>query len=311
LIFTLTLNPAIDRILFLDDLKKDHTNRIKRQVDTLGGKGTHVSINLKLLDVPNTALGIAFGESGQKIIAMMGAYDVDTRFLHFDNPPLQSRTNYILIEETDHHCTMVTERGPQLSAGITDQLIRQVEELLKPGDMLVLTGDASNVEDTGIYTTLAEKARKLGARVVLDASGPYLKQAISACPYMIKPNHEELSYLAGRELSTENDMIAAMNSLEGIEVIAMTWSDKGALVKCGQAVYRVKPVKSQVVNETGCGDAFLSALIAGIEKDQPFKDVLKMASAVAGAAAEMETTTGFDPARARELFLQAGVERII
>ena len=49
MIHTLTLNPAIDRILYLDRFERNITNRIQRSQDTLGGKGTHVSINLKLL----------------------------------------------------------------------------------------------------------------------------------------------------------------------------------------------------------------------------------------------------------------------
>lgn len=55
MIHTLTLNPAIDRILYLSRFDKNVTNRIQKTVDTIGGKGTHVSINLKILGKENTA----------------------------------------------------------------------------------------------------------------------------------------------------------------------------------------------------------------------------------------------------------------
>jgi fructose-1-phosphate kinase PfkB-like protein len=94
LIFTVTLNPAIDKILFLKEFVKSKTNRLDRVVETLGGKGTHVSINLKLLGVQSTALGITFGENGKRITQLMEGWGIDVRFLHYDLKGMESRTNY-------------------------------------------------------------------------------------------------------------------------------------------------------------------------------------------------------------------------
>jgi fructose-1-phosphate kinase PfkB-like protein len=113
-------------------------------------------------------------------------------------------------------------------------------------------------------------------------------------------------------LKTEADVVAAMQALDGFDIpmIAMTWSGNGAIVKNGRDFYRVKPIQVQTLNEGGCGDAFLSAVIAGIEKDLGIINTLKLAAAVAAAAAETETTVGFDPRRAGELQKQAVVVRI-
>ena len=61
MIFTVTLNPAVDKILFLDEFRSSWTNRLTQTLETIGGKGTHVSINLKLQDVQSIALGITLG----------------------------------------------------------------------------------------------------------------------------------------------------------------------------------------------------------------------------------------------------------
>jgi 1-phosphofructokinase family hexose kinase len=311
-VFTVTLNPAIDKILFIDEFKRTRTNRIKRTVDTLGGKGTHVSINLKLQDVQSTALGITLGENGKKITRMMESHGVDVRFLHYEIEDMESRTNYEIVEEAGHYCTMVTERGPILPTWITDELVAQMKQLIKPGDMLVLTGDASNVEDTSIYTKLTLEAKLLGAKVFLDASGPYLAEGLKSKPFLIKPNFEELCFIAGRELKSEDDVVAALESLKdcGIEMIAMTWSGNGAVIKHGADIYRVYPVKVDVKNEVGCGDAFISAIITGLEKGLGMEETLRNATSVAGAAAECEITTGFDTARAAELKKQAIVKKL-
>jgi 1-phosphofructokinase family hexose kinase len=310
MIYTVTLNPAVDKIIFLDEFIRAKTGRIKKTVETLGGKGTHVSINLKLLGVENTALGVTLGENGKKITKMMEEWGVSVKFLHYDIPGLESRTNYEIIEELGNHCTMLSERGPMLAGSITDDLLEQIKQLLQPEDILMLTGDASNVQDTAIYTKLTGEAKILGAKVVLDASGPYLVEGLKSKPYLIKPNFEELCFIAGRELKTERDVVDALESIEGVPVIAMTWSGNGSVVKFEDKIYRVYPVEARAVNEAGCGDAFLSAIIAGLEKGQELEEILKWATSVAGACVESEITTGFDLARARQLKEQAKTVRL-
>ncbi len=310
MIYTVTLNPAVDKIIFLDEFIRAKTGRIKKTVETLGGKGTHVSINLKLLGVENTALGVTLGENGKKITKMMEEWGVSVKFLHYDIPGLESRTNYEIIEELGSHCTMLSERGPMLAGSITDDLLEQIKQLLQPEDILMLTGDASNVQDTAIYTKLTGEAKILGAKVVLDASGPYLVEGLKSKPYLIKPNFEELCFIAGRELKTERDVVDALESIEGVPVIAMTWSGNGSVVKFEDKIYRVYPVEARAVNEAGCGDAFLSAIIAGLKKGQELEEILKWATSVAGACVESEITTGFDLARARQLKEQAKTVRL-
>lgn len=303
MIYTVTLNPAVDKVLFLDEFLRSRTNRLTRTLETIGGKGTHVSINLRLMGVQSTALGISLGENGKKIEKMLADWDVQVKFLHYALPGMESRTNYQVVENSGHISTMLAERGPILPTSLTDDLLGQIQGCLSPGDMLVLTGDASNVEDTGIYSKLTRAARELGAKVFLDASGHYLKEGLKSSPFLIKPNFEELCFISGKDLKTDAEIVAAIQSLDGfnLPMIAMTWGGNGAIVKSDREFYRVKPIKVQAVNEGGCGDAFLAGIIAGLERGADIQETLKGAAAVAAAAAESESTVGFEPARAKEL----------
>ncbi len=313
MIYTVTLNPAVDKILFLDEFHRSKTTRLTRSLESIGGKGTHVSINLKLQGVQSTALGIALGENGRKIIRMLESWGIEDRFLQYDFPGMESRTNYEIVENAGRVCTMLTERGPILPKHITDDLLHQIEELVRAGDILVLTGDASNVEDVAIYSKLTTAGQKLGAKVCLDASGPYLREGLKSNPYLIKPNLEELSCVSGKDLKTEADIVTAMRSLADsrISIIAMTWGGNGAIIKWGADFYRVRPIQVETVNEGGCGDAFLSAIIAGLDQDRPIEETLKIAAAISAAAAETEITAGYDPQRAEALLSRAIVERMM
>lgn len=312
MIYTVTLNPAVDKILFLEEFQRSKTSRLTRSLESIGGKGTHVSINLKLQGLQSIALGIALGENGRKIIHMLEDWGIEVRFLQYDLPGMDSRTNYEIVETSGRACTMLTERGPLLPKRITDDLLHQIKELVTVGDILVLTGDASNVEDATIYSKLVLAGQRLGAKVCLDASGHYLMEGLKSSPFLIKPNLDELSCVAGKDLKTEEDIIAAMRHLDDnrIEIIAMTWGDNGAMIKWGPDFYRILPTQLETVNEGGCGDAFLSAIIAGIEQHKTIEETLKTAAAIAAATAESELTVGYDPIRATVLIDQIKVQRL-
>ncbi len=303
MIYTLTLNPAVDRLLFIDEFKRSSTQRLSRSVDTIGGKGTHVSVNLKLLGVESTALGVVLGETGNKIIRLLRDWGVDARFIQADLSGAESRTNYGIIESASHSYTILTERGPMLPKRITDDLQAQLHRLLRTGDILVLAGDASNVEDVTIYAQLARLATSRGIQVVMDASGPYLKEGLSSSPFLIKPNLEELCFIVGTKLDNEGQIKGGLEELGKykIPIIAMTWGDQGAMVKYHDDTYRIEPTRVNALNTGGCGDAFLAGLLAGLEKNLSIAKILRNAAAVAAAAAESELTVGFDPRRAFEL----------
>ena len=312
MIYTVTLNPAIDKILFVDEHVPGRTARLNRTLESIGGKGTHVSINLKALGVKSIALGITLGENGQKISRMMTDLGVDTLFQHYDCNGMESRTNYVLVEEAKHRCTMIADRGPVLSKPMTNALTQQLRCLLQPGDILVLTGDARNVDDTSIYTWLAQEAGGLGAKVALDASGPYLAEGLKSKPFLIKPNFEELCYLSGRELAGEADIITALDQLRetGVSMIAMTWGSNGAFFASGDQIWRIEPIVVHAANEAGCGDAYLAAILTGLTQEMDTEEMLTMAAAVSAATAESELTVGFDENRMQDLRKQVRVSRL-
>ena len=73
MIYTVTFNPAIDYVLWLDRLRPGKTNRAVGEVYAPGGKGINVSMVLKNLGIPSVALGFAAGFTGDTICTMLEA----------------------------------------------------------------------------------------------------------------------------------------------------------------------------------------------------------------------------------------------
>lgn len=309
MICTLTINPAIDRILYIKEFTPNFTNRVKQVMDVLGGKGTHVSVNLSLLKCKNKAFGISLGQNGRRIEEMLSNDFVDTQFLHFEGS--ESRMNYAVIEENTS-CTLITEKGQMVSNEICRQLIAHIVDNVSEGDYFVLSGDASNTEMPHIYNEIMDALSHKNIKFFLDTSSDSLIEGIKRKPFLIKPNEDELSQLLGREFHTEQEILSGMWELaeQGIPCIALTCGKNGSYIWYQNEIYRIYPLKLNVINTIGCGDAFLSGMLYGFDTGLDFKTTLKYAAAVSSATAESNSTVGFDPDRVTELLDKVTIETI-
>ena len=296
MINTVTLNPAIDKIFFIKEFRRNVTSRIQNTKEDIGGKGTHVSINLKLMGMGSRAFGICHGENGRRIIEMLAAHDLQVRFVH--RPTGNSRTNYVLVEDSGGS-TLITERGIELEEDVLRDLLDLMQKETGYEDCLVLSGDVSN----GDPKTLGRIIRELDAkkpRVFLDTSGPALKECAGLGPYLLKPNLDELSFLCERDVSSDtDDVIAAVKSLSryNISVFAVSLGEKGSILLSEEGIYEAAPPEVKAVNTTGCGDCFLAGLVYGYANGLPIEKTLRIATGASAAKAESQFSVGFDPGK--------------
>jgi 1-phosphofructokinase family hexose kinase len=310
MINTLTLNPAIDRVLYLGELVKNVTNRIEGVTEVIGGKGTHVSINLRLLGVVNRAFGICHGEPGRRIIGYMEGHGLEVEFIHRDDSA--SRTNYLIVER-NNDCTIVAEKGVPLSPEDLDEVIASLRAKTGAGDYLVLSGDAGNCPNPFVYADIMGELRDKGLRVFIDTSGHALARCMESAPFLVKPNLSELSFLCGREVEGEEaDLLRALDSLDryGVEMIAVSLGSGGSLLKCPQGLFRAFPPPVRVRNTIGCGDCYLAGLVYGISEGKSIEETLRIATAASAATAESSLSVGFDTARADELAAACDIRKI-
>ncbi len=310
MINTVTLNPALDKVLFLDELVKGVTNRVADMELTMGGKGTHVSMNLSVMGTPSRAFGIAYGKNGRYILDTLREWGAEPHFAYRENA--ESRTNYLLVEK-DGTSTIVAEKGQAATAEDTEALVELLRQQVGEGDILVLSGDASNYTDPDIYSRLMRELQNKRVKVCLDASGETLRKSLAQPLFMIKPNQDELEYLLGRPCQTQEEILQALRQLEAlyqVRVIAVSLGGAGSLVKMEGGIYRVKPPKVDVKNTIGCGDTFVAGLVHGFANGWQDEEILRWATAVSAAAAERALSVGFSLARAQELKDKCEVQKL-
>ncbi len=207
MIYTVTLNPALDHTLQLDRLQPGRLHRARAAVLTAGGKGINVSRVLTGLSVPNTALLLAAGGTGQLLQTLLQAEGVETRPLFLPQGSTRINVKLLAGEETE-----LNTPGPAVAAADFARLCAQVRTL-QPGDWLCLCGSLPPGLPADAYCRLLEAVGK-GVHTVLDTAGEALAAALPAHPGLIKPNRVELEALVGHPLPDDTSLVAAARQLQ-------------------------------------------------------------------------------------------------
>ena len=93
MIYTVTLNPALDRTISINQIQYDESNRIAREQNYAGGKGIDVSKVLTTLETANRALGFVGGFAGEEMEGRLINDGVQCDFIRVSQ---ETRTNIII-----------------------------------------------------------------------------------------------------------------------------------------------------------------------------------------------------------------------
>ncbi len=288
MIYTLTLNPALDRTIHVDGLTCDVANRIIEEHRFPGGKGIDVSKVLTALGTPNTALGFVGGFRGDELEALLVGEGVSCDFVRIAG---ETRSN-IIVREHDTGCQMMlNSKGPEVEPSAIMSLLRKLRGC---NDMALLTIGGSlppNIKPA-IYRACIEIGRDNGARVVLDADGEALRGGIRGRPYAIKPNVHELGGLVGRELEgVEQVLDASRTPLEaGVEVVLASMGPDGIVLSTRDGAWQAVPPAVKAINTIGAGDSAVAGFVHGIRLGLRPEEAVRWAVA-AGTATTMREGT--------------------
>ncbi len=286
MIYTVTLNPAIDKTVVIDHFTPGQVNRAASVREDPGGKGINVSKCLKALGVDSTAAALFAGESGNRLHALLQAQDIPVIRVDVSG---QSRTNLKIIDPAKQENTDINEPGPAVSRQSLDALREAVGARVQPGDMVVLSGSLPAGADPGLYRLWTAYFRRLGADVFLDADGKALELGIQSLPYMIKPNNHELARILGKEKLSAGEMLAEGRRLlsMGIKDVVISLGCDGALFVSGEGIYHARGLQVPVRSTVGAGDSMVAAMVYSREKDFSRIDTIRLAVAM-GAASVMQ-----------------------
>ncbi len=275
MITTVVLNPAVDKIYFVDNFQVGSMFRVKETIRSAGGKGINVSRVITSLGGEVLSVGFKGGHTGEWLVGQLGMLGAKTDFIEVDG---ESRTNNNIIDRVNGTETEVLETGPLISEQALQKFISVYDQTFKKSEVIVCSGGLPAGVGNEIYKILISKAKKHGIKVILDSSGEVLKHGIEAKPYMIKPNLRELSSLVNRELKEISDILEACRSVqrEGIEIVLASLGEKGAILVSKEKSYRAHVPHIKVSNTIGCGDSMVAGFATALEKGLGVEEAFKL-----------------------------------
>lgn len=285
MIYTVTLNPALDYIVAVNDFELGKTNRTSTEMIFPGGKGINVSIVLGNLGISNKALGFVAGFVGDEIIKRLEIFGVDSDFIK-----LQKGNSRINVKLTSIDGTEINGQGPDIPKEEFERFLNNMDSFGED-DIVVLSGSVPSTMPVNTYQLIMERLCNKGVTTVVDATGNLLINVLQYHPFLIKPNNHELGDLFGVEIKTGDDAANYAVKLQekGARNVFVSMGSKGGVLvtENGEVFKESSPAKN-IINTVGAGDSLVAGFIAGYLKKMNYEYAFRMgiASGAASAASE-------------------------
>ena len=289
MIYTVTLNPALDKTATVPHFALDSVNRITELREDPGGKGINVSKVIAKLGGESRALALLGGSVGEKIEKGLAEEGIDVWSFPANG---ETRTNLKVVDpELDTH-TDINEPGPEATVAQLDAMLDSLIEAIAEGDVVVLSGSLPKGAPVGTYGAWTRACSEAGARVFLDADGDALSHGLKALPHLAKPNDAELSRLCGKRLEGVPEIAKVASELvaSGINRVVVSMGGAGAVIAEEGTVLLARSPKVRVGSTVGAGDSVVAALAFAAERGMDLEETARLAMAT-GAANVMQSGT--------------------
>ncbi len=289
MIYTITLNPALDKQLTVADIRFNDVLIAERVQLDFGGKGFNVSRMLQNLNQPSKAIGLLGGQTGKTIETGLQEQGIEVVAI----PILgETRTNVSVVTPGGSKHIKVNEKGPTVSEVELELIYNYISQNAAAGTLWVLAGSIPPGVDVSVYRGMTQRIKQLGGDVVLDTSGEALRQGVQAQPKLVKPNLFELSQLVGKQIANLQEILdnPTITHDVGAEFVAISAGDKGALLTDGENTAICLPPEIQEANPVGAGDAMVAGLSFALYHGYDLEQAL-MLGVACGTASAMQSGT--------------------
>lgn len=283
-IVTVTLNPAIDIHMSLDELIIGQENYVSSAHRRAGGKGVNVSRTLKAFGLASKAV-IAIGkDNSREFISELQSDCLDT---------LSYQVYGAIRENINIHAkngieTRINREGFALSA----QDLDKIYDLVSPDSstIVALCGRLPKGISKEDFALFFNRIKSSGALTVLDSSSLSLADLASLKPWLIKPNITECS---GKNKNKEQ-LISTAKELcsSGVVNVMISLGGDGAIYASSDSVYTVGVPSILPLSTVGAGDSTIAGFIAAYSQGYDIKNTLALACATGTASC---LTIGTEP----------------
>ncbi len=289
MIYTLTLNPAIDYYMSMGNFQLGSLNSLEEGYTLPGGKGINVSKVLKNFSVESKALGFVGGFTGDYIKKHLNEYEIESDFIE-----LQENTRINIKLKTKNSETEIAGKSPTISRENVKELLKKFEEI-KKDDVVILSGSVPNSISKSIYADIIKLLPK-DCKVILDTRGLHFVEGLKEGVFLTKPNNHELEEFFNRKLNNIEEIIQAGKDLQalGSKNVLISLGKDGSILITEKEVYIGNAPQGKLISSVGAGDSMVAGVVYGIAKGMTLEDSYKYGIASGSSTAFSEGLTTFE-----------------
>ncbi len=298
-------NPCLDVYYYTSVLKEDDTNRVENPLITPGGKGVNAArLISRLGEAPHliAPVGGCMGTCFKSLIEKEGVFSV------FIDVKGETRVNTILEQKGKGKHILIVARGNPLHREGVEKLMTSICSL-NPDFMLLGGSVPPDLPDT-FYGDVIGKVK--GVKVVVDADGELLRNAVVSGAFAVKPNRHELERLVGRPLFDLKDVVNASFEVVrmGAHVVITSLGEHGAICTTGDSSFRAVPPKVKVKNTVGAGDSLVGGFLYALNRGMELEDAVRFGVACGTATVMREGVSLAEKRDVEQIFPKVKVEKL-
>lgn len=306
MIYTLTLNTAIDMNIITKGLFPNKVNRTEHVEYSPNGKGVNVSMLLKHNNMPSKIIGIFGGFTGRFIVDELEKQNHEVIPVWVNEP---TRINVFAHDGSDEF--KLVSPGAFVSEEKQEEILNIIK-MISDMKYLVVSGSLPPGIYHSFYDRLCQICKRKDVEIILDISSPYLKELMKYEPLLIKPNDDELKEVFGLtvSLSDKSQIVASMNYLHnlGAKNVLLTLGEKGLYFSSGCGVYYCEAPEINLISSACAGDACLGSFLSAWLNGKSIEAALRLGSATGANVAESNGLGDFK--KVNEYITQINVTKI-
>jgi 1-phosphofructokinase family hexose kinase len=319
MILTISPNPAVDRILLVDEIVPATTMRASGMIDHIGGKGLDTSIALHCMGVDTLGLGFAAGANGRIMAGALDALGVPNELIWLEG---ETRIAHVIVETNRHRHSHIIAGALPTSPAQGDALLERMRHHLPQAKWVVGGGSLP----PGLPTTYAAQiqaiAKEAGVPTLFDMTGRPVHELLAGpggAPTILKMNEDEFAQTFGfAHFKTSGSGLEALAQAaanivvqENLNTLVLTLGKDGILAITPDEVLHAQAPEQQVFNAAGAGDSASAGIVWRLSEGDAWENALTWAAAISAASVLTDRTAIVDPVEAEALLAHVRILRVL
>lgn len=300
-IATITFNPCIDKSSFVDALVPDKKLRCTAFKNEAGGGGINVAKAVKKLGGNATAIYLGGGYTGVVLQNLLKAESINSIAI---DTGVDTRENIMIVDKATNLQYRFITPGIAVKEIHWQECLKSVENI-NDIDYIVVSGSMQQGFPHDIFQRISIIAKKKNAKLVIDIPAETLQEYPVSGAYLLKPNLNELSMLAGKDELHGDEIATAARTIISkniCEVVVVSMGAAGALLVTKDIAeqFMAPPVKRK--STVGAGDSMLAGIVMFLSAGKNIKEAVRYGVACGTAATLNEGTQLCSLADAEKLY---------